>query len=215
VVVPGIVSVRRVPSPMPPEQRPSCRRWHRTVNAALSLTAAAAVVLSPGTARADGALVSADPPAGFALADAPQAVSLRFTAPIAVDSSHITVSTETGGDLADGQVQQTHRDRIGLPIRSAGVGDLTVAYHVTFADGTSATGAYRFSVGTGVPPTPLDSAARATATASVSPHAHGIDGISAVVLVLDGAVVLAVLFLLRVRRRDGQPMTLRAKPSQD
>ncbi|WP_083802153.1 copper resistance protein CopC [Micromonospora sp. ATCC 39149] len=67
-----------------------------------------------------------------------------------------------------------------MPLRVDAPGDYTVAYHVTFADGTAVTGAHRFSVGTGVAPAPLDDAARRASTdVVVDAHGHGIDGFSA------------------------------------
>jgi methionine-rich copper-binding protein CopC len=194
------------------ERRPRHRRRRHTVHSALAVTVAAVVALSPGTALADGALAAANPPAGAALTAAPQAVVLQFSDAVALDSSHVRVSAGAGAgaDLADGEAQQPGPYRIRVPIRSTSATDVTVAYHIMFADGTNATGAYRFSVGTGVPPAPLDAAARQAATASVAQHAHRIDGLNAILLTLDGAVLITVLLLLRIRRRDGRPMTLGA-----
>jgi copper resistance protein C len=75
---------------------------------------------------------------------------------------------------------------------------------VIFLDGGSATGAYRFSVGTGMPPAPLSFAARQTATAAVTQHVHQVDEASAVLFVIDGAVAVIVLFLLWTRPHGGR-----------
>lgn len=155
----------------------------------------------PGAAYADGSLVSVSPAAGAALNVAPSEVTLRFSARIAVDDSHLAVSTASGGDLADGELAQSGPNELRLRIRASPPGDLAVAYHVIFADGADATGAYRFSVGTGLPPAPLSSAEREVLEKATAQHAHQVDALSAGLLIVDGGVLLVAVFLLLLRRR--------------
>ncbi len=84
-------------------------------------------------------------------------------------------------------------------------GDFTVAYHVEFRDGGETRGFLRFSVGTGIAPASATGAIERAATAALNQHRHQIDPVSAVVLVIDAAVVLAVLLLLLVTRPKQAP----------
>jgi hypothetical protein len=75
-------------------------------------------------------------------------------------------------------------------------GDYTVAYHAVLMDGSETAGVLRFSVGTGVPP------AGPAGAVPAADHQHPIDPFSAALLVLDLAVLLAVVLLLQ--RRTGR-----------
>lgn len=183
------------------------RRLRRVAGPAgrLAVIAVAAAVTVPALATAawaDDSLVSAEPAAGAVLGEAPGAVILRFTGAVSGADSHIAVATAGGEQVADGEAVQTGQREMRQPIRATAPGDLTVAYHVIFLDGASATGVYRFSAGTGVPPAPLSATAQQQATAEVSQHRHQVDGASAVLLVVDGAVLAVVVLLLRRRPRD-------------
>ncbi|MGW5668284.1 copper resistance CopC family protein [Micromonospora sp. NPDC003776] len=177
------------------------------------LAAVVMVILAalPGVASADSSLVSAEPASGAVLAALPDKVTLRFAGKVWGDDSHVAVFDAGGGELADGDVQQPGPEQLQLPIRLTAPGDFTIAYHVIFLDGSSATGVYRFSAGTGAAPAPLPAvAAQQTMIASVTGHQHQVDAASAVLLVIDGAVLVVVLFLMWVRPRHKRPGAARA-----
>ncbi|MFV2018987.1 copper resistance CopC family protein [Micromonospora sp. LOL_023] len=181
-----------------------------------AVAAAAVVGLlagAAGSAWADDNRVYADPPAGAVLSKAPTGVTLAFAHDVQPELSHVAVFDRDGSEIGDGTYSQPASDRVHLPVTIDQDGDYTVAYHVTFPDGTSTTDAYRFSVGTGVPPVALDAATRQASTDAVARHAHQIDGLSATLLVLDGLVLCAVLGLLWLRPRDGRPMSFRPRDS--
>ncbi len=180
---------------------------------AVAVTAVAGLLaLAPDPARADAGLVSADPPAGAVLDAAPTEVTMTFDDSVDEELSHVAV-LDTGRKLvARSEPARSGAARLRLPLRIEAAGDYTVAYHVTFADGTTTTGAYRFSVGTGLPPAPLDDAARQASRDAVAKHVHRIDGFSAFLLVVDGAVLAVVLALLWLRPRGRPSLSLRADP---
>ncbi|TDC63638.1 copper resistance protein CopC [Micromonospora sp. KC207] len=199
---------------MPRELSPASGGRRRAAVAAVVAAVAGLFALTPGAARADGGLVSADPPAGAVLTAAPAEVTLDFDAGVDEGQSHVAVLDAASRPVTDTEATRAGSTRLRLPLRLGAPGDYTVAYHVTFADGTSATGAHRFSVGTGVAPAPLDDAARrASADVVVDAHGHGIDGFSAFLLFVDGAVLAAVLALLWLRPR-GRAMVLRVDESR-
>lgn len=171
------------------------------------------VVLTAGPAWANGGLELADPPPDAVLATAPDQVTMTFTADVQPELSHIEVFDDSGAEVSSGGYTQPEPKRMRLPLDVLAAGDYTIAYHVTFPDGTDLTDLHRFSVGTGTPPAPLDAATRQASTDAVSQHAHRIDGFSATLLVIDGLVLLVVLAMLWLRPRDGRPMTLRPDPS--
>lgn len=193
--------------------------WSGVVRRAAVLAALLAVagLGAPAPAAAGGSRepVAAAPAAGDVLAIAPGEVTLTFAADVQPELSHVAVLDGGGADVAAGDYRLPEPRRLSLPVRLTATGDYTVAYHVTFPDGTSATGAYRFSFGTGAAPAPLDESARQAATATVTEHAHTIDGLSAIILLIDAAVLCGVLALLWLRPRDGRPMTLRARAAGD
>lgn len=173
------------------------------------LLSAAVLLLTPTAARAETGLAAADPAPGASLAAMPAAVTLRFPDDVDAGSSHVAVTAPDGSDLADGEPGQPDAAVLRQPVRVGVAGDVTVAYHVILGDGTSVTGAYRFSAGTGTAPAPLDLAGERAATSAVTGHRHEVDPLSAVLLVIDGAVVLALAGLLVLRPRDGSPNSLR------
>jgi len=185
------------------EQRSRARRLGRFTTTFAAVVAATLVAL-PGEARAaDDSLVSAYPVPGSALSAAPGVVVLRFAGQVSGEDSHVAVSAGGGDQVAAGDVEQPGPLELRIPVRAVGLGDFTVAYHIIFLDGGSVAGAFRFSIGTGVPPAPLSGAAKQAVTAAVAGHVHEVDGVSAVLLVADGVVALVVLFLLWARPRNG------------
>lgn len=161
-------------------------------------------MMSPAAAQADDSLIEGDPRPGAVLEHAPGAVTVRFGATVYGPDSHLAVSTAVGDDVTTGETTQPAPRELRVPIAATAPDDLTVAYHVVFTDGATATGAYRFSAGTGVPPAPLSRAAEQAVTAAVAQHVHGVDPVGAALLVIDGAVLLIVFFLLWARPRNGR-----------
>jgi len=170
---------------------------HRT---GASLLLVFLLVAVPAPASADGGLTGSDPRAGAALTAAPAAVALTFADPVDLAGSHVALLDDDGVPVEAGEVRQGPDRTLTLPVSVEGPGNLTVAYHVSFADGGDASGSLRFSVGTGVaPPAPSDVVARATADA-IATHQHSIDPLSAFLLFVDGVAVVVVLALLYLRR---------------
>ena len=171
--------------------------------AVLSLIGLTVVAPTMAWARQDGGVVAV-PAAGAALGTAPADVTLTFNDAVDPDQSHVVVDDSAGTNVAAGEYQLLDPRVVRLPVHITTSGDFTVAYHITLTDGTTVTALYRFSVGTGRPPAVLDEAARASATEAVTQHAHGIDGLSAVLVVADGLVLLAALVLLLRRPRPSR-----------
>jgi methionine-rich copper-binding protein CopC len=157
--------------------------------------------LTTGVAHAAPGLVSADPPDGAALAAAPAAVLLTFSAAPDPALSHVSARDTAGREVSTGAAAPAGGAGLRLPVAITATGDYTVAYHVVFRDGGDTVGAVVFSVGTGAAP-----ARPAVGPAAEAPHPgheHGVDGVSAVLLVADLLVAIAVplLLLRRPRRR--------------
>ncbi|MEQ4304180.1 copper resistance protein CopC [Plantactinospora sp. B6F1] len=161
---------------------------------ALLGVAAGILLATPGTASARGNLVSSDPPDQAVLATGPPGVRLTFSRPPVAAGSHVSVLDHSGGTLTTGPLAAVRGRAVWQPIAVQAPGDVVVAYHVAFADGGAAAGVLRFSVGTGEPP------ARLRAAVPTGDHPHGVDPVSAFLLVVDGLVALGVLALLWLRR---------------
>ncbi|WP_433341593.1 copper resistance CopC family protein [Micromonospora sp. CA-111912] len=197
---------------MPRELSLSSGSRRRAAVVAVVAAVVGLLALTPGAARADGGLVSADPQAGAVLTTAPAEVTLDFDAGVDEGQSHVAVLDVASQTVTDGEPTRAGSTRLRLPVGIGAAGDYTIAYHVTFTDGSTATGAHRFSVGTGVAPALLDDAARQAGVDAVVEHGHGIDGLSAFLLVIDGAVLAVVLALLWLRPRGGRAVSLRIDP---
>jgi methionine-rich copper-binding protein CopC len=165
-----------------------------TAGAALALVIGLAVVLADRSADPGrAALTSTSPAGGATLAGAPTEVELSFTGPVDPGRSHISVmeSARTAGAL-----RRVAPERLSQPIAMTAAGEVTVAYHVTFADGAELAGSLRFT------------ARSANATGRPPPeamHQHTIDPLSAGLLVIDGIVAVAVGVLLMRRPRPRAP----------
>jgi methionine-rich copper-binding protein CopC len=171
-------------------------RFARATIASLVLAGGIAALVAarpfPGSSPA-ARVVSASPADGAKIATAPAEVELAFNVPVDVGRSHVSVVDGAGAALNGGEPQLVGVDRLRQPIRPA-TGEVTVAYHVTFVDGSALTGTLLFRVGDGKP-----SADRSAA------HEHGIDPLSGVLLALDGLVFFgAIALLLRRPRRAGR-----------
>jgi methionine-rich copper-binding protein CopC len=167
------------------------------------LVAGAVVVLAVGAALAladrpadsgPAAVVSTSPADGATLARAPAAVELSFTGRVDPSLSHISV---LGSARTSGALRRTAPERLSQPIVAPAAGEVTVAYHVTLTNGAELAGSLRFTARSGNAADP---------GAPAATHAHGIDPVSAVLLVADGiaVVVAGVLLMRRPRPRQGR-----------
>lgn len=160
---------------------------------------------------APAALISASPPDGVTLLRAPTEVELSFTGPLDPRQSHVSVRDGAGMSLNVGRPGLVVSNRIRQRVSVADAKDVTVVYHVTFVDGAQLAGTLRFTVATEGRATsragvgPSGAGPGTDATESGPAHQHGIDPLSAVLLALDGAVVLAVLVLILRPPRHRRP----------
>jgi methionine-rich copper-binding protein CopC len=175
---------------------------HRLVGIGMGAGAALAVVLTagllargPDSGRA--AITEAVPADGTTLAIPPTEVDLAFTEPVDPDAFHVSVLDGSGNQLTLGSARLVAPDRLRQAITVTTPAEVTVTYHVTFSGGTDLLGTVRFGVGV-APAGAREPAAAATADPEAGAHGHGIDPLSAILLALDGIVVLgAGLLLLR------------------
>lgn len=168
--------------------------------AVMVLPGIALLALAPGTGWAADRLTSATPADGSALSTAPDAVVLRFSAPVDLGLSHVSVRDAAGGEVGAGEPTRIDGTGLRLPVAVRSTGDHTVAFHIVFDDGADLIGVLRFSVGTGVPPPRLSNAQAEQAQQTVvSEHDHGVDPLSAVFLLADLAVLVGVLLMLARR----------------
>jgi methionine-rich copper-binding protein CopC len=190
---------------------------YRLAGICAGTTVAVAAVLTVFlAARPQQAAVTAtDPVDGAALARAPTRIELSFTGPVDPRRSHVSVRDGAGSSVNAGGAQLVEPERIRQPVHIQAAGDLTVAYHVTLADGAVLSGTLRFRVapggtdgGTGAGP-----ASGADGTAG-SAHGHGVDPASAVLLALDGVVVLGAALLLMRRPARRRVAPTRPRPSR-
>jgi methionine-rich copper-binding protein CopC len=168
---------------------------------AICLAAMAGLALSPGAAWARDAVTATDPADGSALTAAPGDIDLNFSATPDPDYSHVSVRDASGAEVGSGDVSRAGQE-LRLPVSIGRAGVYTIAFHVTFVDGSDLIGVVRFSVGTGVAPPPADAAARRAAEAAVTGHTHDIDSLSASLLVVDAVVGIGVVIALFLRPRD-------------
>ncbi|WP_196255635.1 copper resistance CopC family protein [Micromonospora sp. WMMD558] len=153
----------------------------------------------PADARADERLAGSDPAAGAALATAPAAVELTFAGEPDLADSHVTVLDGDAAVVSTGEPQRAGRRTLRQPLAAGLTGDLTVAWHVGLRDGGQSRGTLRFSVGTGRPPAPAGPALDRATAELLDTHAHRIDPLSAVLLLVNAVVVLGAVTLLAVR----------------
>jgi len=163
-----------------------------------------AVLVPPAPAWAGGTLVGGDPADGAVLPSAPTSVELEFSAAPDPALSHISVRDAAGHEVSSGPAVRDSGRTLRQPVAATEPGDYSVAFHVEFADGSELVGARFFSAGTGLPPA-AGAAERAAATAAVGAHEHGVDPLSAVLLVVDLVVGLSVVLLLMRRPRSRRP----------
>jgi methionine-rich copper-binding protein CopC len=176
------------------------------------LTLIATLLPVGAPARAEGGLTASDPANGGILDTAPAVIELNFDAVPEADYSHVTVLDGTAGRVNSGALSAAGTRGLRQPVDIKTSGDFIVAYHVEFRGGGQTRGFLRFSVGTGLPPAPAAGAVEEAAAKALTKHRHTIDPASAVLLVIDGLVVLGVLIMLMIRkpiRPAGAPVTRR------
>jgi len=172
-------------------------RWSSIVS-----TVVAGTLAVPAPVFASGGLTGSNPPDQAILATAPAVVELTFSAPPDLRDSHVTARDATDTTLNTAPLSRADARTLRQPVAVRSAGDVTVAYHVSLRDGTEVSGSIRFSVGTGRPPV-----LGAAAQAAVGSHEHGVDPLSAILLVVDAAVAFGVVLLLMLRppRREPRP----------
>ncbi|MGV9767690.1 copper resistance CopC family protein [Micromonospora tulbaghiae] len=153
-----------------------------------------------GAAWAGSGVASSVPTDGAVLTSAPSAVELVFTGRPVAAASHVAVRDAAGRSLAVGEPRPGGDRSLVQTVRSAERGDVSVTYHVVLADGGEKIGTLWFSVGTGVRPArSSDQGGEAAAPL----HEHGIDPLSAVLLLVDAVVVFVAIAMLVLRPRRG------------
>ncbi|WP_460846752.1 copper resistance protein CopC [Phytohabitans suffuscus] len=141
--------------------------------------------------------MAATPADGAALAAGPRSVDLTFDRRPDLAQSHIGVRDSASVSLDRGELTASGPRTVRQPIEAVGVGTVVVGYHVVFDDGSQTSGSVRFSVGTGTAPAAADGA-----QLDASIHGgHGVDPLGATLLVVDLAVLIGVLVMLKLRPR--------------
>lgn len=169
----------------------------------VAVVALVVAVLSPATAAegaAGAAVTASDPVAQAVLTTAPREVTLTFSVTPDADRSHLAVVDERGRRVSSPDEPDRQGTSLTQAVTIDGSGTFTIVYHVSFTDGTELDGWRRFSVGTGRPPPPPSRAEREANADLVTGHRHGVDPVSAVLLVVNALVVAGVVVLLRLTR---------------
>lgn len=113
-----------------------------------------ATMLGVGTASAHSAVIGSTPENGAQIAAAPEQVSLRFNEALQPKFASLTVVGPDGNLWAKGD-PTVQGDTISVPLDGLGpVGDYTIAFRVTSADGHPVSGTQTFALtqeGTGTP----------------------------------------------------------------
>lgn len=170
--------------------------------AAVALAVTALAGRSPQSTPSPPRLESSAPADLSTLAHPPDAVYLAFNARPVPDLSHVAVVDSAGAATQAGPVS-ADGDGLRVPVRIPATGAYTLAFHAIFDDGAELVGQVRFGVGTGVP---AASAARADQDPAAAVHEHGVDPVSAVLLLVDAATLIGAVALLLFRRpRSPEP----------
>jgi hypothetical protein len=133
-------------------------------------------------------------------------VNLMLSAAPDPNLSHVSVVDSDRRPVGTGDLTLVGGRQLRQPVRIAARGNYTIAYHITFEDGSDLIGVVRFSVGTGVAPPVPDAAGQRADEDLAQQHVHDIDPMSGVLLVADLAVLVAVALLLL--RRPGRSWTV-------
>src|ERR1700749_4151791 len=130
------------------------RRAHAAVLALLLATVAFAPILTAGTAGAHAARVSVDPADHASISTGPVLVSATFNEDLQTTFEAMTV-VGPDGNLWWAGSPQVHGTVVSVGVRPLGpVGNYTVNYRVTSADGHVVSGSWSFrltAAGTGTP----------------------------------------------------------------
>ena len=178
------------------------RRTRVAAGAVVALAVGLAVLAAYPRGRPAFGLVSSYPADHATVAEAPAAIELIFTAAVDPERSHLAVVDGSGAASAAGAPGLIAPGRLRQPVHVASPGEVTVAYHVTSAEGAEVAGVLRFTAATGTA-TARDTGRTSTAPGDGEEHAHRVDPVSAALLVLDGLVALGVVVLLAVRPPGG------------
>jgi methionine-rich copper-binding protein CopC len=186
----------------------AARSWTAAAVRALVLTAAvlAGLVLTPAAGWARSGVDATNPVDLSALRTAPAEVDLTLSATPDPDLSHVSVVDGSRRSVGSGDLRRVGDRKLSQPVRITAAGNYTVAYHIEFEDGSDLIGVVRFSVGTGAAPPVPDIAGQRADEAAALQHNHDIDPMSAVLLVVDLAVLVGVVLLLF--RRPGRRWTV-------
>ncbi|RVW07823.1 copper resistance protein CopC [Prescottella agglutinans] len=121
---------------------------------AIGFVAMLATMLGVGTASAHSAVVASDPANGAQIATAPARVSLTFNEALQEKFASLTVVGPDGNLWSKGN-PSVQGDTVSVPLEGLGpVGDYTIAFRVTSADGHPVSGTQVFTLtqeGTGTP----------------------------------------------------------------
>ncbi len=121
---------------------------------AIGFLAMLATMLGVGTASAHSAVVASDPANGAQIATAPARVSLTFNEALQEKFASLTVVGPDGNLWSKGN-PTVQGDSVSVPLEGLGpVGDYTIAFRVTSADGHPVSGTQVFTLtqeGTGTP----------------------------------------------------------------
>jgi copper resistance protein C len=168
-------------------------RAHFAAVSLLLATVALGVTLSAGAANAHAARVSVDPAENAAVSAGPARVRATFNEDLQTTFAAMTVVGPDGNLWTSGQ-PQVQGPVVSVGVRPLGpIGNYTVNYRVTSADGHVVAGSWSFrltATGTGTPGPAADAADKASGDVPVWPF-------------ILGAVVLvggAVLWQMRNRR---------------
>lgn len=167
------------------------RRWAAVLVVLPALLWAVTTVARQRSAAAPMTLVASSPAAGAVLEEAPAGVDLTWSAPVDATLSHVVLEDGRGKAVRTATPRTGPATVLRLPITGTATGIYTLGYHVVGEDGGEATGSLRFSVGAG--PVPAGPAP------PVDAHEHSVDPASAVLLLINLAVVAGAGVLLVLR----------------
>ncbi|CCH17064.1 copper resistance CopC family protein [Micromonospora lupini] len=136
-------------------------------------------------------LMGSSPADAQSLTTAPGEARLNLSAAADPALSHLSVVDSAGRRVDSGAVTAGPGDILRVPVRIDANGTYTVVYHVIGVAGGQTSGVIRFAVGT--------QASGAANVGAGHEHEHGVDGLSAVLLLVN-LVTVVVLAILLVRR---------------
>jgi methionine-rich copper-binding protein CopC len=174
---------------------------YRAVTAAGAVVVAAVLILlfagGGGPARFTG-LVPGD---GAALTEQPTQVALAFTATPDVQVMHVTVVASDGSTVSRG-LPQVAGAGIVQAVSTVTAGRYRVGYHVELADGTQISGLGYFTLASGAAAAPTGGEAGEIALPAQHQHELSRDPATLAFVLVDLALVLALIMVLLPRRRS-------------